>query len=386
MLGDHAIAEGAIAGGCRFFAGYPITPASEVAEQLAKRLPEHGGTYIQMEDELASMAAILGGSWAGKKTMTATSGPGFSLMMENLGLGFMTETPTVVCNVQRGGPSTGLPTMVSQGDMMQAQWGSHGDYAIIAVAPWSVQECFDLTIKAFNLAERYRTPVLVMTDAEVGHLTEQLSIPPMDEIERLDRERPAEPPTDGPYPIAATDDGDLVPPMPTAGEGYRVMVDGLTHDEYGFPDITPETQEVLLNRLLEKIEGDRSELFDVETRHVDDASVVVISYGISARLSIPAIEAARRSGIDVGLYRLRTVWPFPEAEIRELSERVDGIVVPELNMGQIVHEIERVTVDSCPVQLIPHPGGDVHDPADIRDAIETVAAGDVAPSVPGGST
>lgn len=366
MLGDAAIAEGGIAAGCRFFGGYPITPSTETAERMAQRLPEVDGIYMQMEDELGSIASILGASWAGQKTMTATSGPGFSLMMENLGLGIITETPTVICNVQRGAPSTGLPTMVAQGDMMQARWGSHGHYEIIAVVPWSVQECFDLTIRAFNLAERYRTPVLIMADAEVGHLTERLEIPPEDQIEIWNRKRPRKPA--GEFKSYEPDE-DLIPPMASAGEGYRVFCEGLTHDERGYPNTSPATQQQLIGRLVEKIRRHRFDIYDYEERDLEDAEVVVLTYGISARIAARAIALARDRGIKVGLLRLKTVWPFPEERILEISKGIRGFVVPEINLGQIVREVERSSVDSCAVLSVPHAGGDIHEPEEIVEAI-----------------
>ena len=366
LLGDDAVAEGAIAAGCRFFGGYPITPSTEVAERMARRLPQIGGTYVQMEDELASIAAILGASWAGHKAMTATSGPGFSLMMESLGLAIMTETPVVICNVQRGGPSTGLPTSVAQSDMMQARWGSHGHYEIIALVPWSVQECFDLTVRAFNLAERYRTPVLLMADAEVGHLTERLVIPPPDELELWERKRPLKPP--GEFKPYEPDD-DLVPPMAVAGEGYRIFVESLTHDERGYPDTTVAAQQKLVGRLTEKIRRNRFDIYDVEERGVEGAEVVVLSYGISARIAVQAVALAEARGIRTGLLRLRTAWPFPDERIRQLSTEIRGFVVPEINLGQMVREVERCAVDGCAVLSVPHAGGSIHEPEEILEAV-----------------
>lgn len=366
LLGDDAVAEGAIAAGCRFFGGYPITPSTEVAERMARRLPQIGGTYVQMEDELASIAAILGASWAGHKAMTATSGPGFSLMMESLGLAIMTETPVVICNVQRGGPSTGLPTSVAQSDMMQARWGSHGHYEIIALVPWSVQECFDLTVRAFNLAERYRTPVLLMADAEVGHLTERLVIPPPDELELWERKRPLKPP--GEFMPYEPDD-DLVPPMAVAGEGYRIFVESLTHDERGYPDTTVAAQQKLVGRLTEKIRRNRFDIYDVEERGVEGAEVVVLSYGISARIAVQAVALAEARGIRTGLLRLRTAWPFPDERIRQLSTEIRGFVVPEINLGQMVREVERCAVDGCAVLSVPHAGGSIHEPEEILEAV-----------------
>lgn len=372
MLGDDAVAEGAIAAGCRFFGGYPITPSTEVAERMARRLPQIGGTYVQMEDELASIAVILGASWAGHKAMTATSGPGFSLMMESLGLALITETPIVICNVQRGGPSTGLPTAVAQSDMMQARWGSHGHYEIIALVPWSVQECFDLTVRAFNLAERYRTPVLLMADAEVGHLTERLVIPPPDELELWERKRPLKPP--GEYKPYEPDD-DLVPPMAVAGEGYRIFVESLTHDERGYPNTTAEAQQKLVGRLTEKIRRNRFEIYDVEERGVEGAEVVVLSYGISARIAVQAVALAEEQGVKAGLLRLKTAWPFPEERIRQLSSEIRGFVVPEINLGQMVREVERCAVDGCAVLSVPHAGGSIHEPEEILEAIMRTRAG-----------
>ena len=370
MDGDTACAEGAISAGCRFFAGYPITPATEIAERMSRRLPRIGGTYIQMEDELASMAAVLGASWAGVKAMTATSGPGFSLMMENLGLGIMLETPCVLVNVQRGAPSTGLPTLVGQGDMMQARWGSHGDYEIIALAPTSPQEIFDLTIRAFNLAEKYRLPVLVMTDAEVGHMTEKVVIPPPEEIDIYPRRRATVPP-DQYLPFKA--DEDLVPPMACAGEGYRFHVTGLTHDERGYPVTSDDSaQWPLIQRLIGKIRKNKDDIIMLEEDGLEDAEVVVCSYGISARAALWPIELARREGVRVGYLRLITVWPFPEERIRELAKRVRTFVVPEINYGQIALEVERCAAGKAEVILVPHAGGDIHDPGKVLEAIKRV--------------
>ncbi len=371
LLGDFAIAEGALAAGCRFFGGYPITPSTEIAERMAERLPEIGGLYVQMEDELASIAAILGASWTGAKTMTATSGPGFSLMMENLGLGIITETPTLICNVQRGAPSTGLPTLVAQGDMMQARWGSHGHYEIIALTPWTAQECFDLTVRAVNLSERYRLPVVLLADAEVGHLTEKVVIPPAERLEIWERKRPAKPPGE----FKPEDEHGLIPPMPRAGDGYHLFVESLTHDERGYPAMTPAAQERLVKRLVEKITKHRFEIYDYEEMGVEGADVVVLSYGISARIASRAVAMARQKGLKVGFFRLKTAWPFPEERIREISASIKGFVVPELNLGQMVREVERCAVDRCQVLLVPHAGGEVHAPEEILEAIHAVAEG-----------
>ena len=378
MLGDHACAEGAILAGCRFFAGYPITPATEIAERMSVRLPQVDGKYVQMEDELASMNAILGASWAGVKSMTATSGPGFSLMMENLGLGIMMETPCVLVNVQRGGPSTGLPTLVGQQDMMQAKWGSHGDYEIIALSPGSPQELFDLTIRAFNLSEKYRTPVLVMTDAEVGHMTEKVVIPPPEEVEILNRSQikkgDVEPDHFRIYRDSPDGDPGYVSPMVKVGEGYRIHVTGLTHDERGYPAMNAEANEWNVSRLMEKITANREDIIELETDKLRNAEVVVVSYGISARTSLWPIEQARKEGIKVGYLRLITVWPFPEDTISKLATKVSAFVVPEINMGQITREVERCAAGKAQVFGVHKPGGDILDPGDVLDTIRKAAA------------
>jgi 2-oxoglutarate/2-oxoacid ferredoxin oxidoreductase subunit alpha len=382
MLGDHAAAEGAILAGCRFFAGYPITPATEIAERMSVRLPQVGGVYIQMEDELASMNAILGGSWAGAKSMTATSGPGFSLMMENLGLGVMLETPCVLVNVQRGGPSTGLPTLVGQQDMMQARWGSHGDYEIIALSPTSPQELFDLTVRAFNLAEKYRTPVLVMTDAEVGHMTEKVVIPSPEEIEIIDRPQVRRGDV-APDHFRIFRDGNgngYVSPMAVAGEGYRIHVTGLTHDERGYPGMNAQTQEWNVERLMNKIRMHLGDILQVEEQNMEDAEVVVVSYGISARTSLWPIELARQEGIRVGYLRLVTVWPFPEERIRELAKDIRAFVVPEINMGQIVREVERCAAGQAHVFSASRPGGDILEPEHVLDVIRKASGRTVQPA------
>jgi len=373
MLGDHACAEGALLAGCRFFAGYPITPATEIAERMSVRLPQVSGKYVQMEDELASMNAVLGASWAGVKAMTATSGPGFSLMMENLGLGVMLETPCVLVNVQRGGPSTGLPTLVGQQDMMQARWGSHGDYEIIALSPASPQELFDLTIRAFNLSERFRTPVLVMTDAEVGHMTEKVVIPPLEEVEISNRPEikrgDLEPDRFRIYRSDPDGKKGYVSPMVKAGEGYRIHVTGLTHDERGYPAMNAEANKWNVSRIMDKINANRQEIIQVEKSKLRGAQVIVVSYGISARTSLWPIELARKEGIKVGYLRLVTVWPFPDDMIRKLAEKVDAFIVPEINMGQIRREVERCAGGNARVIGVNKPGGDILDPEDVLRAI-----------------
>ncbi len=364
--GDVALAEGAIAAGCRFFAGYPITPATEIAERMAERMPEVGGSYIQMEDELGSMNAVLGASWAGVKAMTATSGPGFSLMMENLGLGVMLETPCVLADIQRAGPSTGLPTLPAQGDMMQARYGSHGCYSIIAICPSSPQEMFDLTIKAFDLSEKYRTPVLIMADAVVGHMSEKVVIPPAGKIDTLSRRKPSVP--RGKYlPYQA--DSSLVPPMANAGDGYRFHVTGLTHDERGYPSDNVDVQDRLVGRLIDKIEKNKDDIVMLEQDEIEDAEVIICSYGISARIAKFAVERAREEDLKVGMLRLITVWPFPDEIISEISGNVKAFIVPEINCGQISREVERACHGKTEVVSIPHLGGSVHQPGVILDAI-----------------
>jgi 2-oxoglutarate ferredoxin oxidoreductase subunit alpha len=364
--GDFACGEGAMAAGCRFVAGYPITPSTEVVERIAGRFPTMGGNFIQMEDELASMAADVGASWTGTKSMTVTSGPGFSLMMENIGLAAMMETPCVVVNVQRGGPSTGLPTMVGQADMMQARWGSHGDYELIAMSPQSPQEAFDLTIDAFNLSETYRVPVMFMMDECVGHMTEKVVIPEAEAIDVVPRRVTSGKPEDYlPYKL----NGDLIPEFARAGDGYRFHTTGLTHDERGYPVMSAECQEKCVRRLIDKIKLNADRIVRYEEDLIEDAEVVVVAYGITARVARMAVEMARDEGVRVGFLRLVVVWPFPEKRITELAKRVKGFVVPEINYGQMSLEVERCAFGAAPVIHVPHGGGSVHDPETITRAI-----------------
>lgn len=367
MDGDHAACEGALAAGCRFVAGYPITPSTEVVERFAARIPMVGGVFIQMEDEIASSIAIQGAVWAGQKAMTVTSGPGLSLMMEHVGLAAITETPCVFVDVQRAGPSTGLPTLPAQGDMMQAKWGSHGDYSVIALAPNSPQECFDLIIKAFNLAEEYRVPVLFMMDEVVGHMTERVVIPEASEIEVTDRKWTRKKP--GEYRPYECEDGSLIPSMVKAGDGYRIHITGLTHDERGYPAMNAKAQNKLVRRLKDKVELARDRLVDIREEGVNDAEVVVVSYGITSRIAEAAISAARTRGVRVGHVRLVMVWPFPSARIAEIAKTARAFVVPELNMGQMVLEVERAVRGQASVRCVPHAGGTVHEPEVILDAI-----------------
>lgn len=366
MDGDHALAEGALAAGCRFFAGYPITPSTETAERFAERCPEVGGLFIQMEDEIASITANVGAAWGGQKVMTVTSGPGFSLMMETFGLAAMMEVPMVVADVQRGGPSTGLPTLTAQQDMMQVRWGSHGDYRIIALVPDSPQECFDLAIEAFNLSETYRVPVFIMTDETVGHMHEKVVIPPAEELKIVERNWYTGPKEDyRPYRF----DGKGAP-MVKAGDGYRFHTTGLTHDERGYPTLTPEMNKKLVTHLIEKIEANAEDIIRVEEDEVHGADVVVVSYGITSRIAVRAVQQARKAGIKVGMLRLITVWPFCERRIREIARKSKAIVVPELNYGQVVLEVERCAAGQCKVISVNSCGGAVHDPEEILAAIK----------------
>jgi len=362
--GDQAACEGALAAGADFAAGYPITPSTEIVERFAARIPKVGGVFLQIEDELAASIAILGAAWGGAKTFTVTSGPGFSLMMEHIGYAAMTETPCVIVDVQRGGPSTGLPTLPGQADMMQARWGSHGDYEVVALCPNSPQECFDLMIDAFNLAEQYRTPVLFMMDECVGHMTEKVVIPPSEEIEISPRRYTSLPPSEY-LPFRAAPDG--IPEMVKAGDGYRIHVTGLTHDEKGYPAMNWRAQEKLVRRLVDKVRN--NPLVRCEERDLEDAEVVVVAYGITSRVALRALQMAHGEGLRAGLLRPIVVWPFPEKRIRALAEKVKAFVVVELNYGQMVHEVERAAGERARTLLVPHGGGTVHDPKDILEAI-----------------
>jgi 2-oxoglutarate ferredoxin oxidoreductase subunit alpha len=367
ITGDVACAEGAIAAGCTFFGAYPITPATEVAEHMAQRLPDIGGTFIQMEDEIAAIASILGAAWTGAKSMTSTSGPGFSLMMENLGLAVITETPCVLINVQRTGPSTGLPTQTGQGDMMQARWGSHGDYELIALAPSSPQDCFYQTIRAFNLSEKYRVPVLIMADAIVGQMYEKVVIPEASKIKLINRPKPTgrkdrfklyEP---GPNGVA---------PMPAIGDGYNIHVTGLTHDQRGYPSMTVEAQEEMMTRLKDKIRNNLDDIVETESYRMEDADIVIVSYGISVRTGLSAVDRAREMGYKAGLLRLITVWPFPESMIREIAARVKGLITVEINLGQVHYEVERCAGGMAKALLVGSAGGKIIHPDKVLECIQ----------------
>jgi len=366
MNGDVACAEGAIAAGCRFFAGYPITPATEIAEHLSLRMPEIGGIYIQMEDEIGSIAAVIGASYTGLKAMTATSGPGFSLMQENIGLAVMTESPCVIVDVMRGGPSTGQPTLPGQQDVMQAKWGSHGDYEIIALAPSSVQEMFDLTVEAFNLSEIYRVPTILLADEIVAHMWEKVVISTVEKMKIVNRKKPNVTPEK--YMPFMPDD-DLVPPMACFGEGFSFHASGLTHDEHGYPQTqSSEVQQRLVNRLCDKIRKNADKIIRVEEVMLDDADVVVVAYGIVARAALSAVRKARAEGIKAGLLRLITLWPFPEKHVAKIAKQAKAIVVAEMNCGQLVREVER-SAKETPVVFLSKLGEDPHTPMEILEAI-----------------
>jgi 2-oxoglutarate ferredoxin oxidoreductase subunit alpha len=370
LLGNHACAEGALAAGCRFLGIYPIVPALEVSQRYLERAPALDATFIQMEDEVSVLAAVLGASWTGKRAMTVTSGPGMSLMMEHLGLGVMLETPCVIVDVQMMGPGLGIPTRPAQADIMQARWGSHGDYEVIAFAPSSPQEMFDHTIKAFNLAERYRTPVAVMADEYVAHLEEAVTIPPADQI-IIEPRRYYDGPHDKYLPFKR--DEDMVPRMVDIGQGYRFHVTGLTHDDRGYPIMFEECQEFNVHPLVRKIRDYAEHIVEVEEARTDDAAIVVVSYGSTARAARKAVEQARASGLKVGSLKLVTVWPFPEKRVAELAKQAKAFVVPEMNFGQIVNEVERCSYGQANVFFVPHGEKGVENTDDILSAINRAA-------------
>ena len=368
--GDWACAEGAISAGCGYYAAYPITPATEIAERIAQRFPALGGKFIQFEDEIGAIASVIGASFSGLKAMTATSGPGVSLMLENIGLAVMTEAPCVIVNVMRGGPSTGQPTMGAQGDVMQCRWGMHGDVETIALAPQSVQEMYDLTVEAFNLSEAYRTPVFLLSDANIGHLYERLTIPREEELTLVDRKRPTLPPSKY-LPYRA--DESLVPPMASFGDGYRFYSTGLTHDEKGYPDMSVETQDKLVRRLCDKIRRNSDKITRIEALMTDDCEVLVVAYGIAARSAATAVKQARERGLKAGLLRLVSLWPFPDKLLEKMAEDAKAVIVAEMNYGQLVREVERA-VKPKPVRFLPKLGENPHTPGEILEAIRRIDA------------
>ena len=362
MQGNEACAEGAVAAGCRFFAGYPITPASEIAERLSVRMPQVDGTFIQMEDEIASMGAIIGASLAGAKSMTATSGPGFSLMQENLGYAIIAEVPCVVVNVMRGGPSTGLPTNPAQGDVMQARWGTHGDHPIIVLSASSVLECFSMTVKAFNFSEKYRTPVVLLLDEVVAHMREKVVLPKPGKVEVIDRVKPSVPPE---WYLPYEDTSFGVPPMATFGEGYRYHVTGLTHDIRGFPTLRQDEIEPFLLRLFRKISTHSEDIRLVEHFMTVDAEIVIIAYGCVARSARRAVLEARSEGLKVGMLKLITLWPFPRSYVELLVKAEKTLLVPEMNMGQISREVKRVNEGMTQVLTLNKIDGTIISPKEI---------------------
>ena len=367
LSGNQACAEGALAAGCRFLGLYPIVPSIEISERFLERAPQVGATFIQMEDEVSALAAVLGASWTGKKSMTVTSGPGLSLMMEHLGLGVMLETPCVIADIQGIGPGLGLPTHPAQGDMMQARWGSHGDYEIVALAPSSPQEMFDFTIKAFNVSERYRIPVAIMSDAYVARLKETVVIPPADQI-HIEPRRYYEGPKDSYLPFKR--DKDFVPRMVDIGQGYRFHVTGLTHDDRGYPIMFEECQEYNVHPLVWKIRQVADKIVEIQETDTDDADVIVISYGVTSRAVFQAIKQARDSGIKVGSLKLVTVWPFPEKRVAELAKKVKAFVVPEMNFGQVVLEVERNSYGHANIYFVSHGEKGVEQTEPILSAIK----------------
>jgi 2-oxoglutarate ferredoxin oxidoreductase subunit alpha len=364
LSGNEAAAEGAIAAGCRFYAGYPITPSSEIMERMAIRLREVGGVFIQMEDEIASISAVIGASWAGAKAMTATSGPGFSLMQESIGYAAFTETPCVIIDVQRAGPCTGQATRVGSGDIMQAKWGSHGDYQVIALSPWSVQEMYDLTLRAFNLSERYRVPTLVMADEAIGHLRENLSIHA--KVEVWDRKK-----RKGGSPFG-TEEEDGVPPMPVFGEGERLLITGSTHDALGFRKTDdPEVHAKLVGRINEKILKNRSRIVEIEDYFLEDSEIATIAYGFTARTSLYVVNRLRKEGMKVGMLRLKTLWPFPDEAVTELGKKVKKVIVLEMNLGQVAGEVKKFC--RCDVIPLNQTDGEVIRPETILEILRRVA-------------
>lgn len=372
LQGNQAVVEGAIAAGVKFFAGYPITPSTEVAESLAKKLPKNGGKFIQMEDEIASMGAVIGASLTGKKVMTATSGPGFSLKQELIGYACAAEIPLVIVNVQRVGPSTGQPTSPSQGDVMQARWGTHGDHWLIALTPASVPECFELTLRAYALSEKYRVPVILLMDEVIGHMREKIELPDdYSDFPQAERKQPDCAPED--FKAYATDES-LVPAMPAFGSGYRWHVTGLVHDETGFPKGTPAATLAAANRQRAKLENNLDDIVQVENYRMEDADFAVVAFGGAARTAYETVDMARAEGLKVGLVRPVTIWPFAEAQMKELAGRVKGILVHELNCGQYVHEVERAVNGKVPVSLYAKYDNEPATPAQLLEEVKKAMA------------
>jgi 2-oxoglutarate ferredoxin oxidoreductase subunit alpha len=369
LQGNEAVVEGALRAGCRFFAGYPITPATEISEQLSVRLPQVDGTFIQMEDEIASLGAVIGASLAGVKSMTATSGPGFSLMQENLGFAIIAEVPCVIVNAMRGGPSTGLPTSPAQSDVMQARWGTHGDHPIIVLCPSTVRECFDLTIKAFNYSEKYRIPVILLIDEVVAHMREKITIADDETIDIVNRVKPTVPPE---WYIPFEDTPRGVPPMADFGEGYRYHVTGLTHDVRGFPTSRPDEVDAFIRRLFRKVSQNFADFQIGEHYHIDDAEVAIIAYGCVARSARRAVADCRDKGIKAGMLKLNTIWPFMRTDVEKVLRQAKVVIVPEMNMGQISREVKRVNKGSAKIFTINRVDGTIITPQEIMGRIKEV--------------
>ena len=372
LQGNQAVVEGAIAAGVKYYAGYPITPSTEVAESLAEKLPKNGGKFIQMEDEIASMGAVIGAALTGKKVMTATSGPGFSLKQELIGYACAAEIPLVIVNVQRVGPSTGQPTSPSQGDVMQARWGTHGDHWLIALTPASVPECFELTLRAYALSEKYRVPVILLMDEVIGHMREKIELPDdYSDFPQAERKQPDCAPED--FKAYATDES-LVPAMPAFGSGYRWHVTGLVHDETGFPKGTPAATLAAANRQRAKLENNLDDIVQVENYRMEDADFAVVAFGGAARTAYETVDMARAEGLKVGLVRPVTIWPFAEAQMKKLAGRVKGILVHELNCGQYVHEVERAVNGKVPVSLYAKYDNEPATPAQLLEEVKKAMA------------
>ncbi len=368
MQGNEACVAGAIHAGMRFYSGYPITPSTEIAELSAELLPKHGGKFIQMEDEIAGIAAALGASLTGIKSMTATSGPGFSLKQENIGYGIMAEIPIVIVDVQRSGPSTGMPTSPSQSDIMQARWGTHGDHSIIALYPSSVKEIYTTTIRAFNLSEKYRTPVILLMDEIIGHMREKIDLEELKDIEIYDRKKPTVPADK--YLAYKVSENDVVPEMAAFGEGYRYNVTGLVHDETGFPSGNEVVADKLLKRLINKIENNKDDIVTYEEYMLDDADYAIVSFGAISRSSKVAVNKLRESGIKIGMFRPITIWPSPEKQLSELSKKVKKIYVVELNAGQYLLEVQRIVSGQCKIGKYGKINGEIITPQEIVSFIE----------------
>jgi len=371
LQGNEAVVEGALRAGCRFFAGYPITPATEISEVLSVRLPEVDGTFIQMEDEIASLGAVIGASLAGVKAMTATSGPGFSLMQENLGFAIIAEIPCVIVNVMRGGPSTGLPTFPSQSDVMQARWGTHGDHPIIVLSASTVRECYDMTIKSFNFSEKYRTPVILLIDEVVAHMREKMVLSDGEEVEIFNRVKPTVPPE---WYIPYEDTPSGIPVMANFGEGYRYHVTGLTHDIRGFPTSRPDEIGPFIARLHRKISSHFSEIQTAEFFQTEDAEVTIVAYGCVARSAKRAVIEAREKGLKVGLLRLITIWPFMRSAVERILQTSRILIVPEMNMGQISREVKRVNRGLAKVFALNKVDGTIITPEEILNRIQEVVS------------